>query len=118
VNVPTGLIAVITDGGPIAGVTGIETAGALDGADWPSVVAVAVGDSGPAVPPGMLTTTLTGGRLAPRWAVACVVQVTCWPLVRQVQPSPVAEVTVWPDGTVMTSVVVPVVGPVAVTFAW
>ena len=65
VSVPTGEIVVVRDGGPAAGVTGIETDGALDGADCPAVVAVAVGDTGLAAPAGMFTPMLTGGKLAP-----------------------------------------------------
>jgi hypothetical protein len=47
--------------------------------------------------------------------------VTCWPFTEHVHPAPVAEVTVWPGGTLNVSVDVPVVGPAAgssVTVAW
>src|SRR5580700_5930644 len=97
------------------------TAGALDGVSWPAVVAVAVGDTLPTASAGMLTAMLTGGKLPPGWTVAAVVQVTCWPFTVQFQPLPAAPVTVWPAGTLKTSVVVPVVGPPAAltaTLAW
>src|ERR1700722_3329092 len=91
--------------------TGIETDGALDGAGCPAVVAVAVGDTVPVTLAGTLTTMLTGGKLAPGCTGALVVHVTCRPLTEQCHPLPAADVTVWPAGTLNTSVVVPVVGP-------
>jgi hypothetical protein len=121
VAVPTGEIAVVRDGGPTAGVTGIETVGELDGADCPAVAAVAVGDTGPVAPAGMFTPMLTGGKLAPGCTGASVVHVTCWPLTEHCHPLPAADVTVCPAGTLNTSVVVPVVGPAfaaLLTFAW
>jgi hypothetical protein len=142
VNVPTALIVVVTAGLAAGGsvvppdgavvppgggvvlpdeVTGIETAGALDGLAWPAVVTVAVGAAALVAPDGMAAVTVTGGRLPPGCAVADVVQVTRWPLVVQVQPSPVAADTVWPAGMSNVSFVVPVTGPApapSVTFAW
>ena len=87
------------------------TGGALDGLDWPCVVALAVGDTVAGAPAGMETAIDTGGKLAPGCTVAFVVHVTCWPLTEHVQPSPAADVTVCPAGTVNVSVVGPVVGP-------
>jgi hypothetical protein len=84
------------------GVTGIDTGGALDGFCWPAVVTVAVGETDAEALAATPTAIVTGGKLPPGWTLADVVQVTCWPLVVQFQPSPVAEVTVGPAGTVKT----------------
>src|ERR1700733_2763857 len=89
------------------------TGGAEDGLDWPCVVALAVGDTVAGAPAGMETAIDTGGKLAPGCTVAFVVHVTCWPATEHVQPSPVADVTVCPAGTVNVSVDEPVVGPAA-----
>jgi hypothetical protein len=77
VNVPTGLIVVVSDGGGTALVTGTLTGGDVDGLDWPCVVAVAVGDTDAGEPPGTFTAMVTGGKLAPGCTVAFVVHVTC-----------------------------------------
>jgi hypothetical protein len=77
VNAPTGASWIVTSGAGAASVTGMLTGVELDGAVWPAVVAVAVGDVVPVAPAGMLVTIVTGGRLAPGCAVAGVVQVAC-----------------------------------------
>jgi hypothetical protein len=84
-------------------------------------VTLAVGDTEDGAPPGIETPMVTGGKLAPGCTVVFVEHVTCWPFTEHSQPLPLADVTVWPAGTVNVSVVGPVVGPAlasSLTFAW